>query len=278
MELLRPLPPTRSYQQVLNHFQVEKALADRLKRADPQTCKRIYATMYDELFAKVPDHPRLTLRESAAELRVRIGKKLALCRRFVTPKTHFVEFGAGDCALSVALSRYAARVSAVDISDQRSADLVCPENFRLVVYDGSAISEIAAASVDTVFSDQLIEHFRPEDTLAHFELVHRLLVPGGIYVFRTPHRFTGPHDVSMYFSDEPQGFHLKEWTYEELRSALAQVGFRQFRTYYSAYKILVRLPALYYRACEALLGPLPSRLRRFMSRYFIHTICIAAVK
>ena len=71
-------------------------------------------------------------------------------------------------------------------------------------------------SLDIVFSDQLIEHFHPEETELHFRLVNRILKKGGKYIFRTPHALTGPHDISKYFCDEPEGFHLKEWTFSEL--------------------------------------------------------------
>lgn len=60
MELLRPLPPHRTRKQVENHYLVEKAIAERLKAASREERRLIYSTTYDELFARVPDHPRLT--------------------------------------------------------------------------------------------------------------------------------------------------------------------------------------------------------------------------
>jgi hypothetical protein len=62
MELRESLAPDRSYEQVLNHYLVEKAIADKLKEANREERKLIYETMYDELFEKVPDHPRLKRR------------------------------------------------------------------------------------------------------------------------------------------------------------------------------------------------------------------------
>ena len=43
------------------------------------------------------------------------------------------------------------------------------------------------------------------DTELHFEIVHKILKPGGMYALRTPHRQSGPHDVSRWFADEPEG-------------------------------------------------------------------------
>ncbi len=59
MELRKPLPSNRSYSQVLNHYHVEKSLASQLKNANRESRKHIYRSMHDELFSKVPDHPRL---------------------------------------------------------------------------------------------------------------------------------------------------------------------------------------------------------------------------
>ena len=98
-----------------------------------------------------------------------------------------------------------------------------PRNFELIVYDGYELP-IPDNTIDVVFSDQLIEHFHPDDTLFHFRLVRRILKPGGVYVFRTPHGFSGPHDISQYFCHSAKGFHLKEWTYVELSRLLHQVG------------------------------------------------------
>ena len=38
------------------------------------------------------------------------------------------------------------------------------------------------------------------------------------FICLTPHRSTGPHDMSKYFGDVATGFHLKEYTNKELYS------------------------------------------------------------
>lgn len=60
MKLLKPLPPNRTYEQILNHYLVEKKLANKLKATKSfEERKKIFAIMYDELFEQVPDHSRL---------------------------------------------------------------------------------------------------------------------------------------------------------------------------------------------------------------------------
>ena len=51
---------------------------------------------------------------------------------------------------------------------------------------------------------------------------------GGGYVFTTPHEYVGPSDVSKVLDREtPEGMHLKEYRYKEIRSLLAKAGFGQ---------------------------------------------------
>jgi len=46
----------RDFAALLNHYLVERESACRLKRADKQKRKKLYSTMYEEVFARVPDH------------------------------------------------------------------------------------------------------------------------------------------------------------------------------------------------------------------------------
>ena len=110
-----------------------------------------------------------------------------------------------------------------------------------MLYDGYQL-DLPDDCVDLVFSDQLVEHLHPEDTLHHFRLVRRILAPEGAYVFRTPHALCGPHDVSRFFSDAPEGFHLKEWTYRELEPVLRETGFGTLRAFWNGRGARTPLP------------------------------------
>jgi len=276
LRLRKRLPPGRTVEQVWRHFQVEKGLAEQLKQADRTGRRAIYDRMYDELFAQVRDHPRLTRTNDPARAARNSRNKLQLIGRLLQSQMTIAEIAPGDCLF---LAQLAARVRfayGIDICDQRPATLVPPANLRLIVYDGYDTHEIADTSLDLVFSDQLIEHLHPEDTAEHFRFVKRLLKPGGRYLFRTPHALTGPHDVSAYFSDEPLGFHLKEWTYGELDQLLAQAGFRQWKKYWAVRSYRAALPTVYFNAWEGALGRLPKKLARPVARLLLPTIEVVA--
>jgi SAM-dependent methyltransferase len=148
----------------------------------------------------------------------------------------------------------------------------------LIVYDGYRLDAIPSNSIDLVFSDQLIEHFHPEDTKVHFELVHRILKPGGKYVFRTPHALTGPHDVSQYFSYEAEGFHLKEWTYTEIKTMLSGAGYSELHAYWNAKGTSLRVPYGLFALCELLGGYVPKPYARVAARYLFPSLSGVAVK
>jgi len=52
MKLKRRLPKDRTFEQIKNHYEVEKSIAGNLKSADREKRKTIYPVMYDELFAR----------------------------------------------------------------------------------------------------------------------------------------------------------------------------------------------------------------------------------
>ena len=276
-ELLQAAPPGRSYESLRRHFDCERAIAQRLQGADRETRKQIYATMYDELFAAVPDHSRLTRRADESLTLRSIDRKTRLLRPFMRPAATLLEFGSGDCRFALAMTRHFGQVEAIDISDQIAPGTERPKNFRLTVYDGYTL-KLPEESVDVAFSDQLIEHLHPDDTADHLKLVQRLLKPGGLYLIRTPHRLTGPHDVSRFFSDKAQCFHLKEWSYGELTAELRKLGYGSIRTYWFGKGVMLRLPRAAFSVIEALGRLLPLRSRRRLLPFLMPGIVIAAGK
>jgi SAM-dependent methyltransferase len=268
LRLRRPLPSNRSYEQLLNHYRVEKEIADRLKAAGRAGRSRIYAGMYAELFARVPDHPRLAGASDPAAREARNRKAYALVERFVGPETDFVEFAPGDCSFAYLVCGRARIVIGVDISDQSVKAPPAPGNFTLRIYDGFSL-DLPDGCADVVFSDQFIEHLHPDDADLHFQLVRRLLKPGGSYIFRTPHAYHGPFDISAYFSDVAEGFHLKEWTYRELRRRLRAANFSSWRGGLKRKGRYHELPVGLFAGYEKMIGWLPCSARRIAARVLL---------
>ena len=95
--------------------------------------------------------------------------------------------------------------------------------------------------------------------------MYNILSSGGFYIFNTPHRFFGPHDVSKYFYNTPMGFHLKEYSNLDLYILLDKVGFRNVKllTGFRGYQI--NLPIQLSIIIELFLALFPYRIRKSLS-------------
>lgn len=218
----------RTLDQLKRHYEVERELAARLRSSTQEERAALFKELYTELFERVPDHPRLTRRESPEESQRKVEGQMRLLRPFLKSGATLVEFAPGDCRLAIRACETAGNVIGVDISDQRSdADMAtAPAHFELAVYDGYSL-DLPDQCADVIFSYQFLEHLHPDDFGPHLDLAHRLLKPGGVYVFDTPHRYSGPHDVSRHFSETLDCFHFQEWTHREMRARLKEHGFER---------------------------------------------------
>ena len=264
----------RSPERLRHHYEVEKELAARLRASTRAERPALFRKLYTELFERVPDHPRLTRRESPEESRRKVEGQMRLLRPFLQPGCTLLEFAPGDCRLALAASTLASRVIGVDISDQRAPGETWPEHLELVVYDGYHL-DLPDAVADVVFSYQFLEHLHPDDVAPHFELARRLLKPGGWYVFDTPHRFSGPHDISAAFGAELVGFHFQEWTFADIASHLRQAGFARIQPIKRG-RQLTGLSARLLLLLETLVGALPAALRRHFARRLFQSVTVAA--
>ena len=225
-----PGEPTRSrsVDRVRYHYDVERELADRLRRADRQERTRLYPLVYDELFSRVHDHPQVVQRDRLSAGPRQIERRLRSLSRFLTPDAIYLELGVGDASLASAVAPRVAKVYGVDVSKEILRDARVPPNVELLLTDGVSLP-VAQESASVAFSDQLIEHLHPDDVDEHFASVRRALVPGGHFVLLTPNRLSGPHDISRGFDEVATGFHLREFTNAELRTLLLRAGFSTVR-------------------------------------------------
>ncbi len=265
----------RTIDRLRHHFQVERELADRLRRSTREERTRLFCTLYGELFERVPDHPRVVRREDPEASQRAVRSQFALIEGLLQGVHSFLEIAPGDCRLSFEVAQHVPKVIGVDISDQSGSVPERPANFELVVYDGYTLG-IPEKSVDLAFSYQFLEHLHPDDVLLHFQMIKRVLKPGGAYVFATPHRFSGPHDISAHFSDVPQGFHLKEWTYREMAQVIEQAGFSQWFTYRFGRPRQARAWNAAVLAVESLVGALPRSLQKNVSRRLFQGVTMLA--
>jgi len=258
---LKEIPPGegRTSKQLIEHYEIEKELACRLKNSTREERKKLYTILYDELYKKVPHHPQL-LKKAGTKIQHKANAdKLRLLSKFFSPDHIFMELGPGDCSLSFELCKYFRKVNAIDVSKEITKNSQKPANFELIISDGSSVN-VAPGSINVAYSYQLMEHLHPADVIEQLQNIHKALVSGGIYICLTPHRFTGPHDISKYFGDVATGFHLKEYTNKELYSLCKSVGFRKIHSYKWIKGIGLNIPIYPAIMAECLISPLPHPL------------------
>lgn len=274
----RQYPKGQTYGDVRRHYEVEKSIAERLKKTTREERKRIYPSIYKELFEKVPSHGRRSVVADCAALAKSNRNKMGLINKYLNKNTVFVEFGSGDCEFALSICGLVKSVLAIDISDQRLQLTNLPDNFKFVIFNGYDL-DIGKGFADMAFSDQVIEHLHPDDTLAHFQLVYSVLKQKGIYFFRTPHRYSGPHDISRYFSNVAEGFHLKEWSYKELIRIIKNAGFSSYDSFWYGRGMRIRVPTMLFVLSENILKIAPRVIRKKISRYlYCNNLTMAVTK
>ncbi len=212
-----------SEQMVLTHWELEKQLTHDLLSTVPEQRWETFERCYSQLYQEINWLNKLgsTSSETLEMWRSVLG----------SPPQQIYEIGSGKGDLISYLARCGFDCKATEITRERGEKHVagaCP-NLAWKTSDGVHLHHFEPnQTYDVVISDQVIEHLHPEDLETHLKAVQQILVNEGRYIFRTPHRFTGPYDVSRVLElNEPQGMHLKEYTYQELTKALNQAGFDQ---------------------------------------------------
>jgi len=251
----------RQPEQILEHYEVEKTLAARLRAASRSERRALYGELYDELFRRIPHHPQLVNRASPEARRRSARRQARFLLSLVADGASILEIGSGDCLLAAELARGARAVYAVDVSEEMTRLAARPQNLHLILSDGCSI-DVPPASIQLAFSNQLMEHLHPDDAVEQLRNIYAALADGGKYFCITPNRLSGPHDVSRTFDDEATGFHLHEYTVAELELLFRSAGFSRFRAYLGVDGTYLRVPLALIRATESLLGRAPRKWRR----------------
>lgn len=260
----------RTPEQIREHYEIEKQLAQRLRNSTRQERQTLYSSLYDELFRSVPHHPQLTRKLSPEESAGKVAYEIRHFQSFLKRDTIFLEVGPGDCALSFEVTKLVKTVYAIDVSEEITKNLTHPPDFKLILSDGTSIP-IPANSVDVAYSNQLMEHLHPDDALEQLHNIYDVLTPGGIYICISPNRLSGPHDISRHFDTVATGFHLKEYTVTELDHLFKATGFSKVRIFVPIKKMRIFLPVFPAKLCEKILGPLPHSLRKSLASSWLGT-------
>lgn len=270
------LPVERSPESLRHHFEVERELANRLRASTREERPVLVPRLYAELYQRVPDHPRTDRAKSPEAAAAAVRSQLRLLSAFLGPNRQFVEFGAGSGELSRAVRGKAGRVVAVEVCEQGDRQPASEEGVEWVYHDGLSIP-LPDRTFDVAFSYQVLEHVHPDDVPVHLAEAARILKPGGTYVLSTPHEFSGPHDISRYFTSGLETFHLKEWTYAGLSAELRRAGFDWVGAFVRGQHEEKRGLWLWL-VIETTLRFLPRKLRTVAARKILNNVVVSATR
>lgn len=260
------LPPDSvTEEMVMRHWNLERDLTNELLQSSPderwETFERCYGKLYGEL-QWLNELPRTTDSTDPSDLYAGVVG-------LIKPEDRRIyEIGSGKATLISYLASCGHECKATEITRERGEKWVEDvPNLTWGVTDGVHPDRFEEpGSWDVVISNHVIEHMHPDDLDEHFRSVYAILSPGGRYIVSSPHRFSGPHDVSRVFGcDISAGMHLKEYTYGELAGKLRAAGFRTLKSSLRIPKRLMTVKPVasgaylaYLRALETALGLIPS--------------------
>ena len=255
-------------EQIRQHYEIEKELADRIKNADAEQRCQLYTIVYDELLRRVPHHPHLIQQKSNEIRNQAINHQLKLLKKFINQDTLFLEIGAGDCALSLRVAEDVKKVFAVDVCNEIVSGVVQPDNFQLLISDGISIP-VPENSIHVAYSNQLMEHLHPDDAIQQLTNIYNALIHDGMYVCITPNSYTGPHDISKHFDDISTCLHLKEYTIKELCDLFQKVGFSGLKLLVGGRGLYISFPLKAALLFEKGFNLLPIKLRKVAAKFLL---------
>jgi len=222
---MRQGEPVVTAEELRQHYEVEKELANRLRNSRRGERTAMYSEVYDELFRRVPKHPQLT-RRNTANHEVKVQGHLRLLRPYLTPDTIFLEVGAGDCALPILVAPLVRKAYGLEVSEELTRRVENSEKFQVLLSNGCEVP-LPDNTIDVAYSFQVMEHIHPDDVIEQLKDLYRVLKPGGVYYCITPNRLYGPNDISRDFDREATGLHLKEYSITDLLKLFCSIGFQR---------------------------------------------------
>ena len=234
-------------------YQLEKKLAQQLKNSTHQQRKTLYSSIYNQLFKQFPN-----INQDNKSL-----KNFRLIKSFLNKNDKILEIGAGNLKLTKKIAAHVKQVFALEVSQKYKE--INTKNIIFKTFNGLDFN-IPLNYFDTALSFQVLEHLHPDDVIEHLLNIKKSLKEKGLYIIKTPHRFSGPHDISKFFTKTPTGLHLKEYTYTELIALAKEAKFFKIKSYLSQFGFKIRIPNFLICFIEKHL--------KFIPRLFIHNILI----
>jgi 2-polyprenyl-3-methyl-5-hydroxy-6-metoxy-1,4-benzoquinol methylase len=158
---------------------------------------------------------------------------VSIVHRLVPEGGSVFDLGCGSGNLISTLIRRGYEAKGIDISRdciRRARERLRPLSSENCVEQADILDYETEDSFDCIVMDNVIEHLVPDSVQDVLTKCLGILNPTGYIIIWTPHRFSGPHDISKHFlpvGAKAEGFHLREFSFTEIEEELKEAGFRQ---------------------------------------------------
>ena len=221
------LTPERRREKMAEHFRIERDFARRILATAKDSPERaqLFAEGYNAVTRLMAEYQPGGGETGYTDV------VAALIGQRIPPGGSVFDLGCATGNLLFALARRGYAVAGIDVSGdliEAARRRLAPLGLAQRVCRAEVMSYVHPESVDGVVLDNAIEHFHPDAIPDVLRKCHAMLKPGGYLWVLTPHRFSGPHDVSRQFlplGSRAEVFHLREFSFTELRQELQAAGF-----------------------------------------------------
>lgn len=220
------LGPDIGEEHVKHHVELEGRLTQDLLASKPDERWQVFEKAYSMLYTELPWLNKAD-DDDATVGRV---KDFSNWTKLVKEPAFIFEIGSGKAELLKFFAARGNKCVATEVTRERGArHSGSSDNIEWHSTDGVNLDQFEPkGAYDVVISTQVIEHLHPDDLVTHFSAARAIAKPEGIYIFDTPHRGTGPHDLSAPLGyQRPKFMHLKEYDYAELRAIVKRAGYRR---------------------------------------------------
>ena len=250
-----PTTPADADAELRAQFEYERDAAIRLLNA-PAGARRGLYREFTTVLSPLRREPAYGGRRCSQRYRSQFGFIWCFVR---AGRDDFVQLGSGSGKLCVEMARFAKTCIGIDATGWTLPN--APTNCRFMIDDLVDFS-LPDNSVDVAFSSQVLEHLHPDDCKVVIGKIFRALRPGWFFVNIVPNWLTGPHDVSVHFSQKAEGLHLREYDNGELSGLMRAAGFTHCTSYIGAKGFFISLPSALVAIVEKGLRAMPRALRR----------------
>jgi len=226
------------------HYEIEKRYSDLIRISPKGSAERkeLFKKGYEEVIKIFEEYNP----GGACTQYTNITQKLS---ESLSPKGGKVlDYGCGEGNLLEYLDKHGFEVYGFDVSEtnaRKTGEKMSGRAKQRIMHgDIWDFSEKFPEKFDLIAMDNVIEHI-PEDEVGDIiRKCKEMLSENGALLVLTPHKLSGPHDISKFFvplGGKAECFHLKEYGANDIISVLTGNGFSDIRSFFVSPKLLGKL-------------------------------------